>query len=701
MDTKRLFISVTLMLALLLGYRLFMAHLQKIHPGWFTAQTAVQPTGQTAGQTAPTDATQPSASQPVLTAVATGTTQPVVPAGFHSVDAPLPLTATLGADKNTFPLVMAVDPKGAGLSSVTLSDFKKTAREDQRYSFEKPIDGFDSITRPFATRTVTLNGVDVDLSQTVWKQSAVSVDSVTYTTVINDGATPALLLSKLFKLVPRESKDGSGYDVIIDQSVKDISGKAIKVSVTFNGPTPPASENARSEDRRYVTGFDDGYRDHGVENGSASVSDFAKGKPAKDLITSDPRPVLWVGAASSYFECIYRPDYAGKTTPPVIKLANALVVGIDPGTVTDDSAPTYPTQLAISTGDFTLQPGVEESLNAHVFFGPKQRELLKDPYYSAFPLMYNTTLLYKSGVCGYITFTWLIETLYGILWFFHAIFRDWGIAIICLVALVRTLLHPITKRSQINMLEMGKKGPELERLKKKFADDKEALLKAQAELMNPAGMLLGCLPMFLQTPIWIALWSALQSTFELRQAGFLRFGSVHLTWIADLSQPDALFKFHEIALPLVFFHPHISSINVLPLFLAGVFFVQQSLQPVAPNMTPEQEQQRKMMRWMSLLFPVMLYSGPSGLNLYILTSTSIGIIESKIIRDHIKQRDEAEKAGRIIVDAAPTRANRRKRDGDDPGSLVKNKNPKKPAGGLATWLAELQMKMEEAQRKGK
>ena len=59
-------------------------------------------------------------------------------------------------------------------------------------------------------------------------------------------------------------------------------------------------------------------------------------------------------------------------------------------------------------------------------------------------------------------------------------------------------------------------------------------------------------------------------------------------------------------------------------------------------MTPEQEQQRKMMKWMSLLFPVMLYSGPSGLTLYILTSTTIGIIESKIIRDHIKQREAQE-----------------------------------------------------------
>ena len=116
-------------------------------------------------------------------------------------------------------------------------------------------------------------------------------------------------------------------------------------------------------------------------------------------------------------------------------------------------------------------------------------------------------------------------------------------------------------------------------------------------------------------------------------------------------------------------------------------------------MTPEQEQQRKMMKWMSLLFPVMLYNGPSGLNLYILTSTSIGIIESKIIRDHIKEREEAEKAGKIIVDAAPTRGSKnRKKDNLGIGS-----KPVK-TGGLAGWLADLQAKAEqmrrEAERRG-
>src|SRR5207253_5754089 len=126
-------------------------------------------------------------------------------------------------------------------------------------------------------------------------------------------------------------------------------------------------------------------------------------------------------------------------------------------------------------------------------------------------------------------------------------------------------------------------------------------------------------------------------------------------------KPDALMSWAPVKL---FFGIELSSLNILPIFLGFVFFVQQRLQPKPPATTPEQAQQQKMMQWMSLLFPLFLYNGPSGLNLYIMTSTTIGIIESKRIRDHIKQSEEAEKAGKVFIDAKPTRGNKRNRDDD-------------------------------------
>jgi membrane protein insertase Oxa1/YidC/SpoIIIJ len=99
---------------------------------------------------------------------------------------------------------------------------------------------------------------------------------------------------------------------------------------------------------------------------------------------------------------------------------------------------------------------------------------------------------------------------------------------------------------------------------------------------------------------------------------------------------------------------------------------------------------------MSLLFPIMLYNRASGLNLYICTSTTIGIIENKIIRDHIKQREEAEKSGKIIVDAG-----NKKRKGGGDNTLNKTAKPT----GIAGWIADLKTKAEqiqrEAERRGK
>jgi membrane protein insertase Oxa1/YidC/SpoIIIJ len=95
-----------------------------------------------------------------------------------------------------------------------------------------------------------------------------------------------------------------------------------------------------------------------------------------------------------------------------------------------------------------------------------------------------------------------------------------------------------------------------------------------------------------------------------------------------------------------------------------------------------------MMRWMSLLFPVLMYSMPSGLILYILTSTGIGVYESKRIRDHIKRREEMEKANKVIVDAKPTRALKQSKKQD---SIVKSTAP---AGRLATWWGNLQRRVE-------
>ena len=690
MDNKRLILNVTFVLALFLAWNLTIKQIYKAHPNWkvtaaTTAPAVAPPTTAPAVVVAPVEPTTgPTTGPAVAAAGGSGTVT-----GLHAEDASAgPAAVTIGStafQDAAFPMAITLDPRGAGLGKVVLNDYFETAKQEQQYTFEEPDPASPDDTRPLATRSVTVDGREVDLTNARWRQTAATDGSASFATRILDGAKPVLELTKTFTLERRDAGDGSrGFDVGVAQTFRKLVADPMTVVVSLNGPTAPTAENSRSEDRRFVAGFDEG--DHVVKTDDTFVNELSKAKgTTKDLATGRPLPLLWVGTCNSYFDAIVRPDAAGTTGTPAVRIAAAPAVALDD--TTHDAA------FNLTTAAFTLPTGAAVPFDLHAFFGPKQRALLKNDYYAAYPRAYDETLVYISKYCGLLTFGWLISTLYGILYAFHWVFRDWGLAIIGLVVLVRSCLHPITKRAQVNMMGMSKMGPEIERLKKKYGDDKEGLNKAMMGVYKEQGMvpILGCLPMLLQTPIWLALWAALQSTFEMRQAGFLRWGHLHLTWIADLSQPDALYTF---AAPVHLLMFTVHSINVLPVLLAGVFFVQQLMQPVPANQTPEQEQQRKMMRWMSLMYPVFFYVSPSGLTLYILTSTSIGIVESRIVRRHIKEREEAEKAGRIIIDAGPTRQN--KRGGGDGGGAGPKKTPaKKPGGG---WFADLQAKAEQIVR---
>ncbi len=246
-------------------------------------------------------------------------------------------------------------------------------------------------------------------------------------------------------------------------------------------------------------------------------------------------------------------------------------------------------------------------------------------------------------------------------------------------------------------MRLQKMGPEMERLKKKYGSDKEGLSKAQMEMHKEMGIapFLGCLPMFLQMPIWIALYSALQNDIALRQSPFL-WG---LTWIHDLARPDRLIHWDSHPFIVPFLGLKIVSLNILPLAVAVVMFLQQKLNPQAPAITEEQQQQQKMMRYMSLLFSLFFYWMPSGLNLYILTSSTIAIVESKIIRKHVKKKEEEEKRNRVIIDAKPTR------QGKQSKSDRENLSKQTKQGWLAGMWSRLQEKAEEvrrdAEKKGK
>ena len=197
------------------------------------------------------------------------------------------------------------------------------------------------------------------------------------------------------------------------------------------------------------------------------------------------------------------------------------------------------------------------------------------------------------------------------------------------------------------MSKMSKLAPKAEEIKKKYANNKAEMNKQMMALYREQGAspLMGMLPMFVQMPIWIALWSAVYTSIALRGAEFLPF------WITDLSAPDAAYTFPK-ALVVPFFGWHIASLNLLPILMGVAFYLQQKLMPTQTGAVsnPQMEQQQKMMKiLMPLMFPLFLYNGPSGVNLYIMASTFAGVIEQYVIRKHIQEKEESEAKGLVAV----------------------------------------------------
>lgn len=195
---------------------------------------------------------------------------------------------------------------------------------------------------------------------------------------------------------------------------------------------------------------------------------------------------------------------------------------------------------------------------------------------------------------------------------FYRIFGNYGVAIIMLAVLISIILLPLTRKSSNSMKEMQKIQPEVEEIKKACGDNPQRMNKEVMELykkhkINPLG---GCLPVFLQFPIFIALYNTLMRSVELKGAGFL--------WVKDLSEPDAAFKL-PYTLPIIGDY-----INILPILMILAMIVQQKV--TQPRGLQSTEQQRIMSTIFPVFFGVIFYNLPSGLVLYWFTNTVLMLI---------------------------------------------------------------------------
>ena len=192
-----------------------------------------------------------------------------------------------------------------------------------------------------------------------------------------------------------------------------------------------------------------------------------------------------------------------------------------------------------------------------------------------------------------------------------------GWAILLFAALLRLAMFPIANKSYESMAKMKKLQPKLKELQEKYADDKrkiqqETLFLYQKEKINPAS---GCLPMFIQIPVFFSLYKVLNIAIEIRQAPFIG-------WIKDLSAPDPLTISTWSHLQI----PGFLDIGIWPIIMGITMFIQQKMNPAPTN-----KDQARAFAMMPLIFTFMMGHFAAGLVIYWSFSNLLSILQQRAI----------------------------------------------------------------------
>ncbi|MFW6335790.1 MAG: YidC/Oxa1 family insertase periplasmic-domain containing protein [Phycisphaeraceae bacterium] len=592
-----------------------------------------------------------------------------------------------------YKLRVGLNVYGAAINAVDLTEYFTSVAEEEHYRLLRRIEAGDFRRFAYAAEAITIGEQTLDLATAQWEVVERGPGEAVFRLIIEDDAgAPVVELRRTYRL------DADSYDLQLLQRIINRAGDPLEIAYVQNAQGDLTGDAASylGDRRQFVVGyvkpsFDPARTRVYTESGFVPRTDALDGKqvwPRPAVLNRDnsrDAELTWFASENRYFAMATHPWVTdemiaeGPTPLTGVPDLQDLFPRIETRVQRAGSGPNDAAVFfTLGTDRFVLGQGQTKSLDLGVFAGPRKESLFEQQPYAA--MNFDEMIRYELG-CTFCTFQWLADAL---LWYLKLIygqivtiagmgigFFDWGVAIILLVVTVRLLLHPITKRSQANMMKMSKQmsslQPEIAKLRKKYKDDQKKLNQETMKLyrekgINPANAL-GCLPMFLQMPIWVALYAMLYFAIELRHEPafygvFQHLGALfggNWPFLADLAVSDRFIPLMEPSEDTIFRLPIItidySAINILPPLMAVVmFFNMKFTQPPPPeNETEEQKQQRRqqqmVMKIMPFLFPILLYSAPSGLTLYICASTAAGIFDSYLVRKHVR---ELEAAGKLF-----------------------------------------------------
>ena len=623
-------------------------------------------------------------------------------------------TVILGAtDPNTenadtgFKFQLELSSKGAAIRRVIFSNGpdsrgRPSGFDDRDYKNPQPLviispiperDGSEVLVMANTNFVFIEQQLQLPLNKLDWKSFGPetaddSSQSARFEAIIKrqDTNQPVLKLTKTYRI------HHNSYLFDCDFTVENLTDSEQKIRFNLAGPGGLGKEAFRRDMRSVVAGSRDSQgqftgvmRDKkGIikaqENLDRAKEDVARAKTKEDLEEAKEKLdrairnrqltksggnfpyFLWTAAVNKYFAAIVVP------LPDDDKNYCDWIIGTDQlyNPDRDSKANSGDEMLSVdlSAASSTLaacdQANNSKTYKFQLYLGPKDKSLFdKNERYRELGFVQTITFM-PCFCCPAEIIHPLAFGILALMKWMYGFIPNYGVVIIILVFLMRLIMHPITKKSQVSMSKMSTLAPKAEEIKKKYANNKAEMNKQMMALYREQGAspIMGFLPMMVQMPIWIALWSAVYASIDLRGAAFLPF------WITDLSVPDALVRFSTLTVPLLGWK--IQSLNLLPILMGVAFYLQQQLMPsqASASTNPQMAQQQKMMKiMMPLLFPLMLYTAPSGVNLYIMASTFAGVVEQHVIRKHIREKEAAESKGLV---AATSKT----------GGKVKKKKPK-------------------------
>ncbi len=413
-----------------------------------------------------------------------------------------------------------------------------------------------------------------------------------------------------------------------------------------------------------------------LDDGSFTNKDsnwFKKGffSKAKPLFLESVGELEFAGVSNQFFTTLIRPKnkYASSVWG---KSSKAEVPGSDP------ESPKYSVRSGFSFPPEKLAPNEDTTLSYSIYIGPKHYTQLRHLYFN--PENAKDAGFFSSApvseVMNYGWFAPVSVTLSRLLnWLHDTAFSKtankwaWGLSIIALTIIIRICIWPLHNKSTRTMKRMSKLQPIMKDLREKHKDNPNKLNQETMKLykeykINPMG---GCLPMFLQIPIFFGYYRMLQYAVELRGQPFL--------WVDDLSMPDTL---HIIELP--FSLPLLGDqlpINVLPILMAVTMVLQMKMTPK----TGDKMQQRIMM-FMPLMFFFFCYNFASALALYWTTQNIFSIgqtwFTNRLPEPELTKRSKPGKPGKkSFMERMAERAEemQRQKDGGAPAKPMRNATP--------------------------